>query len=158
MDNIKIYSFIGEDTIKVNNKLFNDIEHIIKSLIIDDSCYFFLFTGKGSFNNICHIVLSNFKKKYNLNKIFRTYYYEKKQDNIISNCFKDELFECLYYLNNYDSWIPAKKNQIFEIVENSDKIFFYVDIIEKTYIYDAYKYAINLKKDFINLFKNKNNT
>ena len=56
--------FIGHRKIEESEKLINDLQLIIKDLIVNKGVSRFMFGSKSQFNDLCYDIVSELKNKY----------------------------------------------------------------------------------------------
>ncbi len=105
MDKSKTCCFFGHRNITETEELKNTIYGIIENLIINEKIDVFLFGSKSQFNDLCHKVVTNLKRKHpHIKRIYVRAAYQHINDG-----YKD------YLLESYeDTYYP-------EHIENSGK-------------------------------------
>ncbi len=172
MEKHKSCSFFGHRTIEINDILKEKIISTIEKLITKYKIQNFLFGSKSDFNDLCHLVVSELKAKYpNIKRICYTCksesftlesdreHLEKVYFKILNTTihllgFEEEVEHKTKYSAGKASYI--ERNQA--MINDSDFCIFYYD---ENYIPSAktnsgtktaYNYALQKKKNIINLF------
>lgn len=165
--------FIGHRKIDCTDKLKLSLTNLIEDLIISHNVNTFLFGSKSEFNDLCHIVVTNLKKRYpHIKRISYTCksegcvlekdreHLQKLYDKTIKH--KTNLLgveEEYEYKNKYTAGKSSYVERNFAMIDNSDYCVFYYN--ENYTLYNrksgtklAYGYATQKKKELFNLFKN----
>lgn len=148
---------IGHRKIIETPTLICDIEKTIIRLIKDENVYMFLLGSKSAFTDLCYDVITEVKNKYN--HIKRVYV--RAEYPIISDRYESYLkrfYEDSYYYNDKQisgKYNYVKRNQV--MIDSSNYCLFYYNSnynVEKTKSGTqlAYEYAVNKKKNIINLY------
>ena len=139
-----------EITIKLENKLIATFENLIKQ-----GCKYFYFGGFGMFDDLCHKIISELKKKYpHIQRIFCLSDPRHLRINKRPKWLKSEDYEEFVYLDlEFDWWYKRIYYRNCAMIDKSDIILFYVEERENSGAYKAFKYAKQKKKQIINLFE-----
>ncbi len=152
--------FIGHRKITVTDQLKKRLYEIIEKLIVCENVHNFLFGSKSQFNDLCHEVVSNMKKRYPYIK--RIYVRAEYQD--INDDYKKYILEGYEQTCFPDKVMGAgraayvKRN--FEMIKNSNFCVVYYDykynpITRKSGTKIAFEYATKLKRKIINALANE---
>lgn len=176
--------FIGHRELDITDKLKQKIKEIIEDLIIKHDVSIFLFGSRSSFNNLCHSIITELKKKYPsiIRKCYtcrnetcileseREYlekiYSRLKKDKVSLLGFEEEVEHKTKYTSGRANYV--ERNQA--MINDSDYCIFYYNKNHKTktkkfssMIYHqrksgtelAFNYAKQKKKQIINICDNQ---
>jgi len=148
----KICSCFGHKEIEITEKLTKELKSFIEWLITFRKFDVFYFGGLGSFDNLCHKMVSELKLKYPYIK--RVYCVPNegwlnllKRPSYIKN---DEYEEFIYLSLDFNWWYQRIYYRNVEMINKSDFVIFYVKNNENSGAYKALQYAEKQKKEFIN--------
>ena len=146
----------GHREVEKTNELTLRLKSVFEDLIINKKVNCFLFGGFGAFDDLCHEVITELKRKYSYIK--RVYVCEDykfidrphKRPKWLTN---EDYEEFTYFEMRYTGFYQRIYFRNCEIINNSDYCVFYVDINQKySGAKKALEYAIKKKKDYINIF------
>ncbi len=151
-NNFKICSFFGHRQIQLSEDLQKRITKILIDLIEKEGFNTFYFGAFGEFDELCRIIVTDLQKKYPY--VQRIYCLEdekyiRKRPRYLT---KEEYDEFVYLPLSYTYWKTRIYYRNCAMIDNSDFIIFYAENKEGSGAYKAYKYAVQKKKKFINLF------
>ena len=169
----KTCSFFGHRKININNKLKQRIKDCVENLIINNNIETFLFGSKSDFNDLCHNVVSELRKKYpNIKRICYTCKSEgfileterEEREKIYSRFLNQEVHllgfeEEFEHKTKFNAGRASYIERNQAMIDDSDCCVFYYNenytpptkTNSGTKI--AYKYALKKNKHIINLIK-----
>lgn len=147
----------GHRDITLDEKDRELLYNIFEDMIVNKNIYIFLFGGFGAFDDFCHQIITELKKKYP--HIKRVYVCEDYK--FISRPYKrpkwlkDEDYEAFeYYEMKYTGFYKRIYFRNCEIIDHSDYCIFFADKnMENSGAVKALKYAQQKNKTIINLFE-----
>jgi len=133
-----------------------DLYNLYEDFIVNKNVGIFLFCGFGDFDDFCHEIITELKKKYPYIKrvyVCEFYKYIEKPSKR-PKWLKDEDFEAFeYYEMNYTGIYKRIYFRNCEIIDHSDYCVFCVDeTVEYSGAKKALEYAKKKKKNLINIF------
>lgn len=133
-------------TKELEDKLFSTFEDLI-----NQGCKYFYFGGFGEFDDLCHKVITELKKRYSyIQRIFCLTDPRHQRISKRPKWLKEEDYEEFVYLElKFDWWYQRIYYRNCAMIDLSDVVVFYVEERENS---GAYKYAKQKKKQIINLF------
>lgn len=153
MDIHKTCAFFGHSEIIITEELKQKVKKHIEELIVYQGYNIFMFGGFGMFDNLCWQIVTELKQKYT--SIKRVYCLsEEKHLKVNKRPFylkNEDYEEFTYFSLEFDWWYTKIYYRNRAIINNSDFIIFYVKNQNYSGAYKAMKYAIKIKKSFINL-------
>lgn len=175
MEKHKVCSFFGHRKIGANNNLKHRVKDCVEDMIIKHNVQTFLFGSKSSFNDLCHLVVSELKEKYpNIKRICYTCKSETctleherlELEKIYSRVLNKEIHllgfeEEFEHKTKYNAGKLSyiKRNQA--MINDSDFCVFYynTDYMPSAKTNSgtkiAYEYAVRKNKLITNLFQNE---
>ncbi len=156
--------FIGHRKIEESEKLINDLQLIIKDLIVNKGVSRFMFGSKSQFNDLCYDIVSELKNKYNhivriyvrsmyenLTPYYEEYLYEIYDETIYPDCVKNS--NRLSYVKRNEYMINNSNFCVFYYEENY-KPTNYKGVRRNSGTKVALNYAMKKRKNIIVLSKN----
>ena len=153
--NNKVCSFFGHSKIGEKENLRESICEYLKTMI-KKGFERFLFGGFGEFDNLCYEVVSKLQKEYPHIKRVYVLCQEKDIQKLKTGriLLANEYDEAVYFPLRYDYWYTRIYYRNCEMIDHSDHIIFYAENRKESGAYKALKYALKMKKEIINFFKN----
>lgn len=160
---MKTCCFIGHRKVEETPELLERLKTTIEKLICEENADTFIFGSKSQFDDLCLKITTILKEEHPDIKLiyYRSHFQHisKEYENYLLNLYDQTLMPTGIENSGKASYI--ERNQ--KMIDNSDFCVFYYD---KNYIPPikkqtksgtmlAYEYAIKMKKQIINLFKNK---
>ena len=135
-------------TIELKNRIYATFEDLIRK-----GCTRFYFGGFGTFDNLCHEIISDLKIKYsNVQRIFCLSDVRHLRTSKRPSWLKDEDYENFIYWDlDFDWWYQRIYYRNCATIDHSDIVVFYIEERENSGAYKAFKYAQKKKKEIINL-------
>ena len=136
-------------TDELKNKLKNKIEN----LVVNENYAIFYFGGFSMFDELCWEIVTELKQKHtHIKRIFCLSDPRHQRASKRPSWLKEEDFEEFIYLDlTFDYWYTRIYYRNIEMINQSDFIIFYVNKTENSGAYKTMKYAIKVKKKFINM-------
>ena len=173
METHKTCSVFGHRKIEASNALKQSVKECIEGLIVKHNVLSFLFGSKSNFDDLCHSVVSELRKKYpNVKRICYTCKSEgctleterEKCEKAYSRFLNREIHllgfeEEFEHKTKYDAGRASYIERNQAMIDDSDFCIFYYN---ENYVPStntnsgtkiAYEYAVRKKKKVINLFK-----
>ena len=150
----KTCSFFGHRKINITLKLLKKVYRLIEALI-QNNYICFLFGGFGEFDDLCYKVVTKLKKKYP----YLTRICVLTNEKLINTAntkklLNNKYFESVKYFSlEYDWWYTQIYYRNCQIVKHSDFIIYYTKEDNDSGAYKCLKYAIKIKKPFLNLWQ-----
>ena len=146
-DMFKICCFLGQP-IKKNKRISNLLKIEIEKLIQKDFSIFF-FTENGSFNKFCLDIVNQLKLRYPHIKTICCLHKNFANSPIINN--PDYFFDDYFYYNPKLNHLTSIENRDREIINQSSLTIFFINNPKKnSNIINAFEYAKNQNKPFLN--------
>lgn len=149
---MKICAFFGHRDIQVTEEIKDRLkEEVVKLISIGFKSFYF--GGFGNFDNLCWEIVTEMKAtKPEITRIFCLTDSRHTRANKRPKYLKDSDYEQFVYLDlEYDYWYKRIYYRNCEMINLSDFVIFYAINNKDSGAYKAYKYAIRIKKDHINL-------
>lgn len=155
----KFCSVFGHRKIDITVELKKELFSVFKHLIEDENVSCFLFGGLGEFDELCHTVVTELKKKYpKIRRIFCSPDPRFQEERKRPNWLKKEDFEEIVFLDlKFDYWYTRIFFRNCEMINLSDFVVFFVKTKENSGAFKALCYAEKKKKNIINVFHDKEN-
>lgn len=150
VENYKTCSFFGHAEVKNSQEVKKQLYGVIYKMIIDKNVGIFYFGGKGEFDYIGNLVVSQLKKEFGyLNRIYcaESEYAARKLKTV------GEYDKTIYFDLHNVNWQRRIYFRNEKLVDISDYVIFFVERLESSGAGKIYKYALKTKKEYINLAK-----
>lgn len=150
----KICSFFGHRKIEDAEDLRKKIINFLETLIVEKGYNVFLFGGFGEFDELCHEIVSTYRKKYpTIKRVFcvtdETFLLARKRPAYLRETDYEEF---VYLPLTFDYWYTRIYYRNCEMIERSDFVIFYAEHRKNSGAYKALQYAKKRKKEYINIF------
>ena len=149
----KICSFFGHRSIELTDALCAALRaEILRA--IDFGCRVFYFGGYGEFDALCHQIVTEIREKHPDYGIRRIYCVPQERDlRRVSGYFgREDYEEIVYLMPSFDGWYKSIYFRNCAMIDESDRIIFYVEKRQRSGAYKAYEYAKAKKKQIVNLW------
>ena len=146
----------GHRDMTFNEKEREYLYDLFEDMIVNKNIHIFLFGGFGGFDDFCHEIISELKKKYpQIKRVYVCEFYKYiERPNKRPAWLKNEDYEAFeYYEMNYTGFYQRIYFRNCEIIDHSDFCVFCVDENNnQSGAKKALEYAKRKKKNIINVF------
>lgn len=148
-----ICSFFGHRDVELTEELIERTKAEINKAV-KDGCRIFYFGGYGDFDDLCYKIVTDIKNEKPDLDIKRVFCVSKEKElRKLPRGVKREDYEEMIYPNlSFDYWYTSIYYRNCAMIDDSEKVIFYVEQRENSGAYKAYQYATKKKKNIINLF------
>lgn len=151
----KTCCFFGHRDAKLSQDELSELRSVVSDLIEKKGVRRFLFGGFGEFDEVCHLIVSDFVGVVSgVERIYcledRRYLMPYKRPPYL----KEEDYEEFVYLDvRFESWYQRIYYRNLEMIDISDFCIFYVEKKQNSGAEKALRYAKTQKKDILNIAK-----
>lgn len=148
-----ICSFFGHRDVELTEELIERTKAEINKAV-KDGCRIFYFGGYGDFDDLCYKIVTDIKNEKPDLDIKRVFCVSKEKElrKLPSGVKREDYEEMIYPNLSFDYWYTSIYYRNCAMIDDSDKVIFYVEQRENSGAYKAYQYAMKKKKNIINLF------
>ena len=153
----KICSFFGHRDVAITEQLYaTTTTEIIKA--VELGCRIFYFGGYGTFDSLCHKIVTEMKHENPALNIKRIYCVSQERylHKSVRYFDRGDYDEIIYLMPSFEGWYKSIYFRNCAMIDQSDLILFYAESRENSGAYKAYQYAKKKKdKRVINLWEYK---